>query len=399
MSAYQYQALNAKGKLINGIIDADSERQARHQLRQQHLTPTEIRLFTPKNFNFSHQTLSTPHQALLTRQLATLLSAGLPLDEALSGVIEQTEKPRVQRILTGVRHKILEGYALAQALNEYPKAFPELYRATVRAGEHTGRLDLVLNKLADYTEHQQTMRSKIQQALIYPSLMIIISFAIVSFLLAFVVPKIIDVFSSSGQTLPYMTHLLITLSTFLQIYGWISVLIMIGLLSAFKYCLKYEPVKQRWHKFLLKLPMVAYFIRTTNIARYIHTFGILFAAGLNILETMRVAASVLHSRPMQQAFNHAALQVKEGSSIHGALKATRFIPPMAMHLISSGEKSGYLAEMMAKAALYMDMEIKRLIETALTLLEPLIILLMGAVVLFIVLATLLPIFSMEQLVT
>ena len=399
MGAYQYQALKKNGSASKGVIEADSERQARQLLREQGLIPTHIQTLTQPRIANTKSKISAADLALLTRQLATLLAAGIPVEESLRGVSEQTEKDKVRELIIGVRAKVLEGYGLAQAMSHYPSAFPELYRATVGAGEQTGRLDLVLEKLADYTENQQTTRQKVQQALIYPVLMIIVSAAIISFLLTFVVPKIIEVFTSSGQTLPGMTQMLISISQFIKAYGLYTLLAIILAIAAFKKSLNNLKIKTAWHNLILKLHIVSYLVKTINVARYIHTFGILFAAGVSVLETMRVSASLVTNVVMRQAFDTATLRVREGSGIHEALKETRYISPMAIHLIASGEKSGQLSNMMERAASHLDNEVKRLIDTSLTLLEPLVILFMGAVVLFIVLATLLPIFSMEQLVT
>lgn len=399
MGAYQYQALKKNGSAAKGVIEADSERQARQLLREQGLIPTQVQTLTQPRAANTKGKISAADLALLTRQLATLLAAGIPVEESLRGVSEQTEKDKVRELIIGVRAKVLEGYGLAQAMSHYPSAFPELYRATVGAGEQTGRLDLVLEKLADYTENQQTTRQKVQQALIYPVLMIIVSTAIISFLLTFVVPKIIEVFTSSGQTLPGMTQMLISISQFIKAYGLYTLLAIILAIAAFKKSLNNLKIKTAWHSLILKLPIVSYLVKTINVARYIHTFGILFAAGVSVLETMRVSASLVTNVVMRQAFDTATLRVREGSGIHEALKETRYISPMAIHLIASGEKSGQLSNMMERAASHLDNEVKRLIDTSLTLLEPMVILFMGAVVLFIVLATLLPIFSMEQLVT
>lgn len=400
MGAYQYLALKKNGSSDKGVIEADSERHARQLLREQGLIPTQIQTLTQQKIGIhSKSKISSADLSLLTRQLATLLAAGIPVEESLRGVSEQTEKDKVRELVMGIRAKVLEGYGLAQAMAQYPNAFPELYRATVGSGEQTGRLDLVLEKLADYTENQQQTRQKIQQALIYPFIMILVSISIISFLLTFVVPKIIEVFTSSGQTLPPMTEVLINMSQYVKNYGLYTLIILIALLILFKRSLHNIKVKTLWHRLLLKIPIVSYLIKTVNVARHIHTFGILFAAGVSVLETMRVSASLITNLIMRQAFDLATTRVREGAGINEALKETQFISPMAVHLIASGEKSGQLAGMMERAASHLDNEVKRLIDTSLTLLEPLVILIMGAVVLFIVLATLLPIFSMEQLVT
>lgn len=398
MGAFQYQALKKTGQSSKGVIEADSERHARQLLREQGLMPLSIQVYKKNTQSKQRDKLRTSHLALFTRQLATLLAAGIPIDEALRGVADQSELDSTRRLIIGVRAKVMEGYGLAQAMEEYPHAFPELYRATLAAGEHTGRLDLVLEKLADYTENQQSMRQKIQQALIYPCLMIIISISIISFLLAFVVPDIIGVFASSGQELPFLTRILIVISDFVKNYVLYIVIAGIVLSFGFKKSLKNPKTLSKWHQFLLKLPLIGYVIKTVNVARYIHTFGILFSAGGSVLETMRVSGSLVNNSIMRHAFDQATSDVKEGTAIHVALRKTGFLRPMALHLIASGEKSGQLAAMMERAADHLDNEVKRLIDTALTLLEPMIILLMGSVVLFIVLSTLLPIFSMEQLV-
>lgn len=234
MGAYQYQALKVNGSISKGVIEADSERHARQLLREQGLIPTQVQTLTQQRAASSKSKVSAADLALLTRQLATLLAAGIPVEESLRGVSEQTEKDKVRELIIGVRSKVLEGYGLAQAMAQYPNAFPELYRATVGSGEQTGRLDVVLEKLADYTEKQQQTRQKVQQALIYPLLMIIVSTAIISFLLTFVVPKIIDVFTESGQTLPPMTQLLINLSQFIKSYGLYSLVTIIVALIGFK---------------------------------------------------------------------------------------------------------------------------------------------------------------------
>lgn len=399
MSAYQYQALKKSGTTTKGVIEADSERHARQLLRDQGMIPTQLNTLKKLNLSKPNNKLSYQDLSLFTRQLATLLAAGIPVEESLKGVSEQTQHDKTRQLIIGVRSKIMEGYGLAQAMSEYPSAFPELYRATVGAGEQTGRLDLVLEKLADYTENQQHTRQKIQQALIYPSLMIIVSGLIISFLLAFVVPKIIEVFTTSGQSLPPMTQVLISISEFTKSYGLYCVIGIATIIAGFKRSLKNIRVRTAWHQLVLRLPIVSYLAKSINVARYIHTFSILFAAGVSVLETMRVSASLVTNVVMRTAFDTAAKRVKEGTTINQALKDTRFPGPMAIHLIASGEKSGQLDTMMERAASHLDNEVKRIIDTALTLLEPMVILFMGGVVLFIVLATLLPIFSMEQLVS
>ena len=399
MGAYQYQAINKSGNSAKGVIEADSERHARQLLREKNLFPTLIQTLKKSNLNKHKDKISSQDLALFTRQLATLLSAGIPVEESLRGVSEQTEKDKIKKLIIGVRAKVMEGYSLAQALAEYPLVFPELYCATVAAGDQTGKLFEILQKLADYTEGQQNIKQKIQQALIYPALMIVISTAIISFLLTFVVPKIIEVFTTSNQSLPQMTIVLISISSFIKSYGIYTLIIFALIFLIFIKSLKKPNIRLIWHRTLLKITVISYLIITINVSRYIHTFAILFASGVNVLETMKVSASLVTNNVMRLAFEQAASRVREGTSISIALKETGFINSMATHLIGSGEKSGEISSMMERAAIHLDSDLRRLIDTSLTLLEPLVILLMGGVVLFIVLATLLPIFSMEQLVT
>jgi len=399
MGAYQYSALKTSGNTSKGVIEADSPSHARQLLRQQGLIPTHVNISSKKRGIREKNQFKAKDLTLFTRQLATLLSAAIPLDEALRGVSDQSHKTSTQHLVIGVRAKVLEGYGLAQALGEYPQAFPELYRATVSAGEQTGSLDDVLNKLADYTEHQQETQQKIQQAMIYPTLMLVVSITIIGFLLAFVVPKIIAVFASSGQELPTATRVLIVFSESVQHWGLYCIFGIIICFLLFKKALTNIHVKLRWHQCLLHIPGIKHFVITTNVARYSHTFAILFSAGVSVLEAMRVGTSLITNRIMREHFAIATTCVKEGMPISQALEKTTFFTPMATHLMASGEKSGKIAELMERTAVYLDREIRRIIDTALTLLEPLVILFMGAIIMFIVLATLLPIFSMEQLVS
>ena len=398
MGSYSYQALSKKGRSSKGIIEANSSHHARSLLRQQNLLPTKVYALKKDDQVNNKEKISLQDLCVLTRQLASMLSAGIPIDAALSSVAEQSDNQKTRQLMSGVRAKVMEGYALAHAMAEYPLAFPELYRSTINAGEHTGRLDLVLEKLADYTQIQQQTRLKIRHALIYPAVMLTVSLSIIAFLLAFVVPKIIEVFQTSGQTLPVMTNILILTSSWIQKYGLITFFLILICLAITQKILKKEHVRRYYHQIMLKIPVIKYLIVTINSSRYIHTFSILFAAGGSVLETMRVSASLVTNLQMRADFDYAAIQVKQGLSISHALHATNYLGSMATHLIASGEKSGQIAEMMERTAEQLDDIVRSRIDTALTLLEPMIILFMGSMVLFIVLATLLPIFSMEQMI-
>lgn len=401
MAAYTYTALSSSGKTQKGVIEGDSPRQVGETLRQQQLTPIEIHLVKAKKpeKKFSirlGQRIAITDLALMTRQLATLLAAGLPVEETLLGVSEQVDKTSLKQILLGVRSKVLEGHTLAHGLSQFPQAFPELYCATVGAGEQTGRLDVILNRLADYTESQQRMRQKIKQALIYPSMMAFVAIAIVAFLLVFVVPKIVGVFSTTGQTLPSVTLLLISISDYARQYGIYVLAILIAGIVLFRYLLRRETIRTAWHRYLLKIPLFGYTIKTINTARYARTLGILTVAGVPVLDAMNVSSTLITNLPMRNAIMKASEKVREGTNINIALKQSGYFSPMSLHLIASGERSGRLEEMLERAADNQDSEVTRMIETALALLEPAIILVMGAIVLFIVLAILLPIFALNQ---
>lgn len=397
MAAFHYKALDKQGTAQKGIIEADSLRVARQKVRDKGLMLVDINALHSEGrkapVKLKHQAL-----ALMTRQLATLIRAKLPVEEALKGVAEQTEKPKPKRIIIRVREKVLEGLSLSHALSEFPQAFPNLYVSTVAAGEQTGRLDVVLNRLADYVETEQKTRQKVQQALIYPSMMVIISFAIITFLLTFVVPKIISVFNTTGQSLPTLTVYLINISDFLKHYGIYTLLVVIAATVGFFRAIAIPHIKSRWHRFLLKVPFVTYMIKTVSTARYSHTLAILSNAGVPILKAMGIASNLINNIAIKEAMETAKDEVKEGRNLASALKKTHAFSPMTLHLIASGESSGELEDMLQYAANTQDDDVSRIIATALTLFEPLIILFMGAVVLFIVLATLLPIFSMDQLV-
>ena len=402
MGAFQYQAISLKGSKQKGIIEADSFKQARQLLREQGLTPLTVehaqkKMSAIKIKAFGKPQVSSKELALMTRQLATLLAAGLPVEEVLAAVGEQTEKSRTKGLILAVRSKVLEGHSLAAALRDYPEAFTELYCSTVAAGEKSGHLDIVLQRLADYTEQQFHMRQKIQQALIYPSIMVLVAVAIVGFLLEYVVPKMISVYSNIGQDLPGMTQFLISLSSHLKQYG-LFILISLGVVFfLFRRTMKKNVTfRKKVHHALLRIPIIGNAIKVANTARFSRTFAILSSAGVPVLEAMGISSKLITNLPIRAAVEEATNRVREGANISLTLRQTTFFPPMSIHLIASGESSGQLENMLERAANNQDGEITRLIETTLALFEPAIILIMGVVVLFIVLAILLPIFQLDQ---
>ena len=405
MTAFQYIALDKSGKRKKGVLEGDSARAIRQQLRDQQLTPVQVdaiasRANSQKNsgltFRFGARRMAPADLSLITRQMSTLLQAGLPVDEMLTAVSQQTEKQSVKEILLGVRGKVLEGYALADGMNDFPSAFPALYRTTVAAGERTGKLGQVLDQLADYTEKQHYIRQKIKQALVYPIMMMSVSISIVVFLLIDVVPKIINVFSETNQTLPVATQLLIGTSNFLQHYGLYLLFFIIASIFLFVRALKNKNFHRKVDIFLLKIPVIGRAIKTINAARFGRTFGILNSAAVPVLDAMHAAVGLVKPLPMHEKIEVAINQVREGAPIYVALQKTNCFAPMFIHLVASGESSGQLDMMLEKSASYLEKDVEGLIQTVLTLFEPVMIIVMGGIVLYIVLAIMLPIFALDQ---
>jgi general secretion pathway protein F len=404
MAAFEYTALDAAGKERKGLIEADTPKHARQLVRDKQLLPMEIQeaaqseLKRSRARGFMRRGLSTLDLALLTRQLATLLRSGLPLEESLQAVAEQTEKPRVQRIILGVRSKVVEGHPLADGLRDFPQAFPEIYRATVAAGEQSGKLDSVLERLSDYTESRQVMGQQVSNALVYPIVLMVLSFAIVSFLLAYVVPQVVAVFEQGHQELPIATRILIGMSDGIRNY-WYYGLAVIGLGTwGFLRWLKAPDARLRFHRVLLRVPLAGKLIRGLNTARFARTFSILTASAVPVLEALKISADVVNNLPMKNAVVDAALRVREGAPIGKSLAARKIFPPMMIHLISSGESSGELEKMLERAAGNQEREMDGLLSTMTNLLGPFMVVFMGAVVMFIVIALLLPIFQLNDLV-
>lgn len=405
MAAFEYQALQQNGKKKNGVIEADNQRHARQLLREQALMPLELHEVNEQKQAKNKRSLvrfqariSAAELALLTRQLATLVEAALPLEEALLAVAEQSEKQNTKNMMMAVRSKVVEGFSLADALKAFPTTFNHLFVAMVAAGEKSGHLDIVLNRLADYTENQQQTKSQITQAMVYPSMMVFFAFAIITALMTVVVPKIINQFDHSGVALPTITQVLIALSEFFQHYSlWLLLAIIIGI-SLFKLSLR-DPTRQlTWHQRQLAIPLLGKLIRGLNTARFARTLSILTASAVPLLEAMRIAGDVLANQFIKTQVAAAAGKVKEGATLRAALGQTKLFPPMMMHMIASGEKSGELTDMLARAADNQDREFASLVQVGLKVLEPLLIVFMAAVVLFIVMAILLPIISLNNMV-
>ncbi len=402
MPAFDYTALDRDGRTRKGSLEGDTPRQIRQQLREQGLTPLEVEEVNRAGGEARQPRrrgrLSAGELALMTRQLATLARAGLALEEALHAVSRQSERARVASLLLAVRSRVLEGHGLADALREFPGAFPELYCATVAAGEQAGHLDVVLDRLADYTENRQYLRQKTLMALFYPLLLTSVALLVVIGLLTYVVPQVVQVFANTQQQLPLLTRLLIGLSDFLRDWGaWLGAL-LVGVIWLFRYFLRFEPFRFGWHRLLLRLPLIGRLTRGINVARFTRTLSILSASGVPLLDSLRITAQVLDNLPMQAALMETADRVREGSSLHAALERGGLFPPMTLYLIASGEAGGNLEGMLERAARNQERELETLTGMLLALFEPLLILAMGALVLLIVLAILMPIFELNQLI-
>jgi len=399
MPAFHYIALHDDGKRHKGVLEGESARQVRQTLRDRGLMPLDVTIVSEQNAQkkLFKKRVSAADLALITRQMATLLTAGIPLDEVLSGVADQSAKSHVKSTLLGVRSKVMEGHTLAAGMDDFPAVFPKLYRSTVSSGEKSGKLEQVLLKLAEYTEKQHHIKRKIRQALIYPAMMTVVSLSVVTFLLIYIVPKIIDVFSETSQALPMPTVILIAISHTIKNTGLYDLALLFVGGYCFKRLLKRSTFREKVDRFLLKLPLLGNSIRTINSARFARTFGILNAASVPVLEAMQVSSQLITPLPMRHAVERAIEQVREGASIHLALQNTTYFSPMFIHLVASGEASGQLEAMLLKAAMNQESDVEALIEGLLTLFEPVMILVMGGIVLFIVLAIMLPIFSLDQI--
>jgi general secretion pathway protein F len=403
MAAYEYKALDAGGRQRRGVQEGDSPRQIRQLLRDQGLLPVSVTEVSdtpaPRAFEFSlPQRIGVPDLALLTRQLSTLVRASIPLEEALLAVSQQSEKQRVRNVVAGVRTRVMEGRTLAEGLGAFPTVFPEIYRATVSAGEQSGHLGAVLERMADYTENRQILQQKIRNAMIYPVLLTVICFGIVGLLLGYVVPEVVRVFEAGDRELPLLTRILIGTSDFLRAWWWLMLAAAVGGAWFFRRWLREPAARRRFDAFKLRVPLVGRITRGNNAARFARTFAILTSSAVPVLEALRIAGEVVTNAPMRLAVQDAAVRVREGAPIARSLGVSKLFPPMLVHLISSGETSGELEAMLERAADNQERELDGVVNTAVGILGPAMILLMGGFVFMIVIALLLPIFQLNQLV-
>ncbi|MGB1198244.1 MAG: type II secretion system inner membrane protein GspF [Thalassotalea sp.] len=405
MAAFDYQAVDSRGKNKKGVIEGDTPRQVRALLREQGLIPIEVTPSLQKSkqnasgsrFGGS-QKISAGELALITRQLATLVESGLPLEESLLAVAEQCEKNNLKSMIMSVRTKVTEGYGLAESMAEFPQIFSDLFRAMVAAGEKSGHLDKVLNRLADYTEQRQQLRSQLIQALVYPIIMTVVAIGVIVILLTKVVPQIVGQFEHMGANLPQSTQLLIATSDFLQNYG-LYIVVMLGLLAVtFQRLLNKPSFKLAFHQRLLMLPGIGKVARGLNTARFARTLSILTASAVPLLESMQISGEVLNNLHIKRKVKESADKVREGSSLRVSLEQTKLFPPMMLHMISSGEKSGQLEHMLARAADNQDREFEAIMNISLKALEPAIMVSMAGIVLFIVMAILQPILQLNTMI-
>ncbi|MGD8175135.1 type II secretion system inner membrane protein GspF [Marinimicrobium sp. ARAG 43.8] len=410
MGAYSYQALNEAGKTVKGILEGDSERQVRSQLRAKKLKPLDVSSVTGGR-RMSGATggvegmrqrwrakLSARDLSLITRQLASLVKSGLPLDEALQATAKQQQKPNSKRILLQVRTKVLEGFSLAQALGEIPTAFDNMYRAMVRAGESSGYLAPVLERLAEYTQSNQQIQQRLKTAMIYPLVLLFISISVIVALMAFVVPKLVSVFQQGERELPALTQFLIASSDFIIHYGHYTVLVIIGLIYGFRRLLRNESRMRRWHQIKLKMPVMGNLILQINSARFASTLALLTSSGVPLLQALRIAGQVMTNKIMQEACEQVAEDVQEGTPLHRAMENSGYFPPLLIQLVASGETNGTLSEQLENAAQDQERELEMMLGVAMGLLEPFTIVFMGGAVCLIVMAILQPIFEMNSLV-
>ncbi|WP_370980673.1 type II secretion system inner membrane protein GspF [Agaribacterium sp. ZY112] len=406
MPAYSYQALDAKGKKVKGVIEGDSERQVRGLLRGRDLKPLDVKTVKAKAaaqgssqgpFTLGGPRMNTRELSLFTRQLASLVLSGLPLDEVLAAAAKQTRKPVVKSIILQVRSRVVEGLSLAQAMAELPKVFDNLYRAMIKAGESSGYLGPVLEQLAEYTERSQETSHKIKSAMIYPIVMVCVSVIIVSILMVKVVPQLVGMFESNSRELPGITAFLIGLSDFLVAYGVFVLMAFTALIAVLQWLLKDPKRKRVWHKMQLKLPLFGGFILQSETARYSSTLGLLAQSGVPLLEALKIASQVLNNLTLKEASVQVAVMVQEGASLSKALDQVDVFPPLLVQMAASGEANGKLSEQLLYAARNQERELEFSVNAAMSLMEPAMILFMAGMVGFIVMAILLPIFEMNDL--
>ena len=401
MPAFRFEAAQPDGKFQKGILDADSARQARAMIRERGLVPLDVVAVENRDSAGSiviGGRLKDNELALCTRQLASLLAARLPLERSLAAVIEQAETARVREKFAAVRSEVVGGSTLAHAMAKYPRDFPDTYRALIGAGEQSGDLARVMTRLADYVESRTALASKVKLAFTYPAIVTVVALAVIIALMTYVVPKIVGVFEQTKQTLPFLTVALIQISDFLRHYGWTLIVGLVLLIIAFRLAMRSPTTRMSFHRWLLTLPLFGRLLRGVDAARFASTLGILMASGVPMIRALETGAATLGNEAMRANVLDALSRVSEGAPLARALGNGKMFPPMLIHMIASGEATGELPEMLERSALQLSQEVERRTMAMTTLLEPLLILVMGGIVLLIVLAVLMPIIEINQLV-
>jgi general secretion pathway protein F len=403
--AFRYEAVDPVGATRKGVVNADSARAARTDLRAQGLVPLVVDAITTQ-IDDAGQTrrrgfgdrLSTNELALFTRQLASLLEASLPLEQAFAALLEQAERPYLRDLVASIRSEVMGGSSLSDALGRHPRDFAEIYRALVSSGEQIGQLSRVLSRLADYIERRNALVQKVKLAFTYPAIVTVVAFAIVIFLLTYVVPQIVSVFANTKQKLPFLTVMMLAISDFVRNYGWMVALVLVTAWFVWRNALKNPDIKMRWHKWLLTAPVYGKFERSLNTARFASTLAITTGSGVPILRALQTSRDTLSNVAMRQQVEDATGSVREGVGLARALSAHKHFPPMLIHMIRAGEVTGELPAMLERASNAQEQDLERRALTIAGLLEPVLILAMGVVVLLIVLAVLMPIIEINQLV-
>lgn len=401
MANWNYQAIDKLGKKSNGQINAESMQQARQKLKDEGLFARKITLVNEKSSSFSNllqfgKGVSTDQLSLFTRQLATLVAAAIPIGEALDTLIKQTEKAKMRQIISQVRARLVEGYSFADSLKKFPNIFDNIYVALVSSGEKSGKLDQVLERLADYMEQQLAQKQKAKNSMIYPVILIFVAAGIVIALMNFVVPKLAEQFTHSKQELPTITKALIAMSEFLQSYTFLMIGLIFVAILIFRFMLRKDDFRMKWHKLKLKMPFFGGLFLLLDTSRLARTLSIVVSSGIPLLEGLKISEQTLSNDFLRLAVTNATNQVKQGVSLYKALENTNLFPPLMLHMVASGEKSGTLEEMLAKVAESLDKSFAQKVEMTVSLFEPMMILVMGGVILVIVLAILLPIMQLND---
>lgn len=402
MASFEYVALDRGGRTRSGVVGAASERAARKKLHARRLAPVrlapaaEAASADAPRLRLLPERLGVKQLALFTRQLATLVAVA-PLEEALRTLSLQAERPALRRALAGVHAGVLEGYRLSEAMRRQGTAFPPLYRAMVAAGESSGTLPTILERLADLLESEEQARSRLLTALIYPAALTLTALTVIAALMAFVVPKVVEQFDSMGQQLPWLTRVIIFLSTGLRDFGGLIALLLVVGAGAFVFAMRRPGFRLRIDAAVLKAPVAGRLVRDQHAARLARTLATMIAGGLPVLEGLLLTAPTITNTVLRRATEAMATTIREGGSLSAAMRRVEVFPPLLVYMAASGESSGRVEPMLARAADYLEREVAAFVATALSLLEPAIIVVMGAVVTLIVLSILLPILQINTL--